>query len=76
MIRYEFFELLVRIAKLKYTTKKNSTEEISNARALHRLFNEHFLPILIQKKLAQWHPFRVKKLWNNEVSDLFKANKE
>ena len=44
------------------------------ARALHRLVNEHFLPILVEKKLPESTPFRDKELWTNEVNDVLESN--
>jgi len=52
LMRYEFFEILVRIAKLKYIGKGLMDNAV--ARALHRLFNENFLPILSERKLPVW----------------------
>ena len=74
-MRYEFFEVLVRIARFKYIST-GQLDETQHARALHRLFNEHLLPILSMKKLPQWQPFRDKHLWNTEVNDLIKVNEE
>lgn len=73
LVRYEFFEILVRIAKFKYLDS-GELDESQIARALHRLFNEYLLPVLNLKKLPEWQPFRKYYLWNNAVSDLLKAN--
>ena len=49
-------------------------DETQHARALHRLFNEHMLPLLSMKKLPQWQPFRDQQLWTIEVNDMIKVN--
>ena len=48
LVRYEFFEIMVRVAKLKFISR-GKLDETQNAKALHRLFNEHLLPILSLK---------------------------
>ena len=49
LLRFEFFEVLVRIARLKYIENvdgKDALNDNESYRALHRLVNEHILPIL------------------------------
>ena len=53
LLRYEFFEVLVRIARAKYVDNGILADDESY-RALHRLVNEHILPILQNKKLPEW----------------------
>ena len=43
LMRYEFFEILVRIAHYMFV-KTGELSSDSNSRALHRLINEHILP--------------------------------
>ena len=66
-------EIFVRIAYMKYV-EKGKVGDKSNARAVHRLFNEHVVPLLQQKILPQWQPFRDQVLWTNSVNDLLQVN--
>lgn len=50
LVRYEFFEILVRIANLIYI-KTNKIEENNHSRALHLLLNDYFINILTHNKL-------------------------
>ena len=73
LIRHEFLEILVRIAKCKYIDTGMISDD-NNARALHRLVNTHLLPVLQENKLPEWQPFRNVHLWTNDVNDLLVAN--
>lgn len=53
LLRYEFFEILVRIAHNKYV-KTGILDENSNTRALHRLVNEHILNVVNSSKFPAW----------------------
>jgi len=58
-MRFEFFEILVRIAHGKYV-QTGLIDGSNNARALHRLVNEKILTILLKNKLPEWQTFRDK----------------
>ena len=62
LVRYEFLEILVRIAGEKFVKHGNLSQE-NYARALHKLVNEHILPVVNQQRLPSWAPFRTKYLW-------------
>lgn len=69
---------MVRIAKVKYVDAgaiKENENATPHARALHRLFNEHMLPILQRDHiLPEWQPFREKELWTEPVNNLLETN--
>ena len=73
LLRYEFFEVLVRIARRKYI-ENGELEDDESYRALHRLVNIHILPILQHNKLPEWQPFRDNLLWKREVHEFFYEN--
>jgi len=62
LVRYEFFEILVRIANAKYVAPGLLGEK-ENARALQRLFNENIMKVVNAKVFYEWQPFRDKHLW-------------
>ena len=64
LVRYEFWDVLVRIAHQKYV-ESGAIPPQQVARALHRLINEHILPVLRTQKLPAWQPFREKHIWCN-----------
>ena len=70
LCRYEFFEVLVRLAQLKYKDT-----------GLAKTFSEG-LEMLIQENLIKnanpdpWNQFRQEDLWTLEVVDVFDANLE
>ena len=68
--RYEFYEILVRIANERYR-KHGHCSSIYDA--LEYLINDHILPY---SNPGQWQEFRDKTLWTLEVNDLFEANLE
>ena len=78
LLRFEFFEVLVRIARIMYidthSNKEGALKDNESYRALHRLVNEHILPILLLKSLPEWQPFRDKTLWTFKVNAIFDAN--
>ena len=67
--RYEFFEILVRIAKVRFL---ESDQEINISQALSRLLNSHILPM--RHKLISWQQWRDEELWCQEVSDVLEVN--
>ena len=70
LCRYEFYEILVRIANERYVNK-GICSKIHNA--LELLINDHVLPF---SNPGPWQEFRDKILWTIDVNDLFHANLE
>ena len=73
LVRYEFYDVLVRIAYQKYV-ESGAIPPHQVARAFHRLINEHILPVLRTQKLPEWQPFRDRLLWCNSVNDVLDIN--
>ena len=69
LCRFEFMEIMARMAKIKYVEKKFE-ENVSDA--LERLLRNYILPNTIEH--MEWQPFREQYLWNLDLDDLFKAN--
>lgn len=69
LCRYQFFEILVRIAKAKYIEFGTETNIAS---ALQMLILNHILPM--KNGLIKVSSFRVHHLWCHEVSDLLQVN--
>ena len=69
LVRFEFLEILVRIAKCKYYDKKKTR---SITEALERLITTLIIPN--SQEPMEWQAFRDDSLWCLEVDDLFKAN--
>lgn len=69
LVRYEFLEILVRIANDRYirTRKLKSTYE-----AVNQLFKNYLLPNMTQFNSNQW---RTQKYWTEDVDIIFKAHK-
>lgn len=71
LCRYEFLEILVRLAKIKfYDCKKVSTM----SEALSRILHEHVFAYPCEA--MPWKEFREQELWNILVDQIFKANKK
>ena len=68
LIRPEFLEWVVRLAKLKFFDTK-VTE--SMAMACELLVENHFKRNFRE---PQWQTFRDRELWTNDVNDVFKVN--
>lgn len=71
LCRYEFMELIVRMGKQKYLQKKIVN---THAEATRKLLTECLL--VNPTESMPWQEFRDNRLWNLEVDDLFKANRE
>lgn len=69
LIRYEFLEILVRIAHDRYI-RTRQLKSILNAVTL--LFESYLLPYMIQYDASKW---RVERYWKEEVELIFKAHK-
>jgi hypothetical protein len=69
LVRYEFLEILVRIAHDRYIRTKQ-LKSILNAITL--LFESYLLPYMIQFDSNKW---RVERYWNEDVELTFKAYK-
>ena len=70
LCRFEFFEILLRVAsaKFKETGIVNTYHE-----ALEKLLKEHIIPYA---KPERWQAFRDEELWTLDVNDVFEANLE
>ena len=69
LCRYEFFEILVRIAKTKYLERNICN---THWEATEKLILEFLLPNSIDKMDGQ--KFRDEQLWTLDVNDLFELN--
>ena len=69
LCRFEFYEILVRLAKLKFY-EKGACKTI--AEAVEKLIVDHVLPH--SKLVHGYREWREEYLWTCEVDDLFKAN--
>ena len=68
--RFEFMELLVRLADSKYREKPKSARSFDNAaELLIQDLIENFTP-------ASWHQFRKEELWQRECNLVLEANLE
>lgn len=70
LCRYEFYEILVRMARTKYLDSKR---ESSLATATRRFLRDE---VLTYGKLEPWQEFRDNQLWTLPVNDLLEANLE
>lgn len=70
LIRFEFIELLLRLAKEKY---QKTGEANSLADAFTILLERNVRPI---SNADEWSSFRKDKLYNVEVDQVFRANME
>ncbi|CAI2387721.1 unnamed protein product [Moneuplotes crassus] len=68
LCRYEFYEILVRIANDRY---KKHGDVATYAEALEHLIQHNILPYSFPKP---WKEFRDKILWTLEVNDIFQVN--
>ena len=67
--RYEFMEMLVRLAASKYIKDKKS--EMTHAEALDKFISEDLLK---HYTLPPWQEFRDKELWTKEVDSVIRLN--
>ena len=70
LCRYEFMEIIVRIADYKYKKKFKAN---SLADAVHMLIKDNIFKNFTP---APWQSWREQLLWNYDVSDVFEANAE
>ena len=70
LCRYEFYEILVRIASTKYKDTKIVT---THSMALNMLIEQIKLHSVIK---FDGYQFKAEQLWNLEVDDLFKGNQK
>ena len=68
--RFEFLEILVRLANIKYLETKICK---TYAESTEKLITECVLPNFIPDP---WQEFRDKELWSIDVNDIFEANLE
>ena len=70
LVRYEFLEMLVRIAMDRYIRNKIVN---SYAQAMKKLIDEHLMPVMKEYKTEIW---RNQEYFTEEVDLVLKANKE
>ena len=70
LVRYEWFEVLIRIANEKY---KRYGEADTFTKALDMLVQENVIPY---RNDDEWQGFRDKHLWCMDVNDVYEANLE
>ena len=69
LIRFEFFEILIRMVQTKYIeTKKIS----SLSEGLRKMIRDHIIPM--QDAYCEWKTFRKEKLYDYNVNLLFERN--
>ena len=68
LCRYEFFEIIVRMAKLKFENQKLG---LTVAQATQKLIDEYIIKMSLQQ---QWHGMRSRDIWTLEVHDVLEAN--
>ena len=71
LMRYQFIEALLRIAKCKFIETNICTNFVP---ALTRFFKEHYEQFKLYTR--PWQDFREEELWSLDSNDLFTANKE
>ena len=69
LCRYEFYEILVRMANTKFA-EKGQCKSVHDA--LQRVIDEFIMPNSVEKMEGQ--QWRINELWTLEVDLLFKAN--
>lgn len=70
-LRFQFLELLVRMAISKYQESKRAQTPFD---AVKMLLRKDILPNVDEIK-EKWEGFRQKQLWTLEVNEMFEANK-
>jgi hypothetical protein len=70
LCRYEFWEILVRIAKIKYMEKDDKAK--TNDKALELLIDNHFKKDLLGLQTSQ--KFREEHIWHLDIDDLYRSN--
>lgn len=69
LVRYEFLEIIVRLAKLKFKDKGTCN---TVAESVEKLISDFILPNNLE--VMSWNDFRVQKVWTLEIDLIFKAN--
>lgn len=69
LCRYEFFEIICRMAKTKYV-ESGKVKRVSDA--IEKLIDKFIIPNSVE--VYEYQPFREKKLWNLDVEDMLVAN--
>lgn len=70
LVRFELWELLVRISNLKY---RETGLVKTYPEALEKLIKERLIPFAASEP---WQGFRDKELWTMDVNDVLEANSE
>ena len=69
LIRFEFLEIIIRLAKGKYL---ETGRESSIVLAVQKTLTNHILPM--KGQVIKWQEFRDSELWCHEVNDLLEVN--
>lgn len=69
LIRYEFLEIIIRVAGDRYIRNKLCTSYLD---AFNRLLKEHLMPVITKFKTEKW---RIEKYFCEEVDLVLKVNK-
>lgn len=68
LCRYEFFEIIVRMAKLKFENQKLG---LTVAQATQKLITDYISKYSLEQ---EWHGMRSRDIWTLEVHDVLEAN--
>ena len=71
LCRYEFFEIILRLAGAKF---KDSNRVKTWDEAAERLIVEHIIPNAYQNFIMTGKEFRLENIWILAIDDLFRAN--
>jgi len=71
LIRCEFLEFLVRVAKFKFLESGMCTNFTESWKML---YNNHIKPN--SQNISEWQPFRKRDLWTLDVNDVLQVNLE
>lgn len=69
LCRYEFAEIITRMAKIKYVDAGKHPHVYLS---VEQLITKHIIPNMNKK--MEWQPFRDKHLWRLDIDDIIKAN--
>jgi len=75
LVRYEFVELIIRIAKKLYADPSTAKNPMSIDQAIHRVLDHHLMPVFRHDRKL-FTNFRNGALYTVEVTDLFATNRD
>lgn len=71
LVRYEFVEVIARLARVKYCEKNPN---ITMSQAIEKIITDHVLPNFYTP--FDHHNWRLEYLYNLEINDMLEANAE